>query len=101
MVLGVSRLFPPTKRGCPDGDLKGLSVVFRCVLGEMYNRDPILPGGPNDDDQLGRIIAHCGPLNNGTMPGWADLPGYSGMEGYPWDKERAGTPILESANKWG
>ena len=53
--------------------------VDRCILGEMYHREPILAAkGQTDDGQLPLILEHCGPLNDDTFPGWQDLPGYPG-----------------------
>lgn len=70
-----------------------------CVLGEIYNKDPILMG-ESDRDQVYRIFAHCGPLNQDSFPGWDLLPGFPEASGHPWDKTPQETPIIELAQKW-
>jgi hypothetical protein len=57
---------------------------LRCVLGELFNRTPILPGD-SDPGQLELIVQRCGPLNDETMPGWKELAGLQGQEGRRWD----------------
>ncbi|EIW69050.1 hypothetical protein TREMEDRAFT_14479, partial [Tremella mesenterica DSM 1558] len=59
-----------------------------CCLGEMYLRNPILQG-ESDRDQLYRICARCGPLNQSTFPGWDRLPGFPDSQGHPWDRTPA------------
>ncbi|KZT68342.1 Pkinase-domain-containing protein [Daedalea quercina L-15889] len=49
-----------------------------CVLGEMFWRRPILPGG-SDIDQLEKIWQLCGTPNEQTWPGWDQLPGCEGV----------------------
>jgi hypothetical protein len=66
----------------------------------MYKRDPILPGGPNDEDQLHMISSQCGPLNDETFPKWRSLKGFPGREDYPWDKVPADTSVLVQAKQW-
>ncbi|KIR96464.1 CMGC/CDK protein kinase [Cryptococcus deuterogattii 2001/935-1] len=70
-----------------------------CVLGEMYLRKPILPGG-GDREQLSMIFAKCGPLNEETWPGWQDLPGFPEAHGFAWDKTPRDTSILEESKSW-
>lgn len=81
-----------------------LGAKCRCVLGEMYKTEPILPGGPNDEDQMRLIAERCGPLNHKTFPNWDNLeryPGYPGMENHRWDLETPATPLYASAGQWG
>ncbi len=73
-------------------------MAISCVLGEIYNRDPILMGD-SDRDQLYKVFSQCGPLNSGTFPDWDLLPGFPEAKGHPWDKTPMGTPIIEMAQK--
>lgn len=76
----------------------------RCVLGEMYHKDPIMPGGPNDEDQMRLIAERLGPVNHVTLPQWDDLkryPGFPGLENHSWDKEKLSTPLFALAREWG
>ena len=70
-----------------------------CVLGEMFNKDPIL-AGESDRDQLYRIFSRCGPLNQDTFPGWDSLPGFPDARGYAWDKTPQDTPLVEMAQRF-
>ncbi|RXK41377.1 CMGC/CDK protein kinase [Tremella mesenterica] len=70
-----------------------------CCLGEMYLRNPILQG-ESDRDQLYRICARCGPLNQSTFPGWDRLPGFPDSQGHPWDRTPAEMSVLASSKKW-
>src|ERR1700730_3026659 len=54
-------------------------LIFRCVLGEMFSRRPILPG-TSDLDQLERIWQLCGTPNQHTWPNWDALPGCEGVK---------------------
>lgn len=56
-----------------------LTKFFRCVLGEMFMRKPILPG-TTDIDQLEKIWALCGTPNQHTWPNYDDLPGCEGVK---------------------
>ncbi|KAK7020583.1 serine/threonine protein kinase, CMGC, CDC2/CDK subfamily [Paramarasmius palmivorus] len=49
-----------------------------CILGEMFNRRPILPG-TSDLDQLERIWQLCGTPNQHTWPNFDNLPGCEGI----------------------
>ncbi|THU94729.1 Pkinase-domain-containing protein [Dendrothele bispora CBS 962.96] len=53
-----------------------------CVLGEMFNRRPILMGS-SDLDQLEKIWALCGTPNQHTWPNYDDLPGCEGVRKWP------------------
>jgi serine/threonine-protein kinase BUR1 len=88
-------------RAADESEAMAQLTLCRCVLGELYNREPILPGGPNDDDQLRRIAVHCGPLNEETFPGWSRLPGFPGLEKHPWDREVQQVSVVDMARKWG
>ncbi|EIN08939.1 Pkinase-domain-containing protein [Punctularia strigosozonata HHB-11173 SS5] len=50
-----------------------------CVLGEMFNRQPIL-AGTSDIDQLDRIWKLCGTPNQHTWPNYDQLPGCEGVK---------------------
>ncbi|KAG6902049.1 hypothetical protein C0995_005105 [Termitomyces sp. Mi166 len=50
-----------------------------CVLGEMFNRRPILPGN-SDLDQLEKIWQLCGTPNQHTWPNFDALPGCDGVK---------------------
>ncbi|KAG6917602.1 hypothetical protein DXG01_001831 [Tephrocybe rancida] len=50
-----------------------------CVLGEMINRRPILPGN-SDLDQLEKIWILCGTPNQHTWPNFDALPGCEGVK---------------------
>jgi serine/threonine-protein kinase BUR1 len=52
---------------------------YRCVLGEMFWRRPILPG-TSDIDQLDKIWALCGTPNQHTWPNYDQLPGCEGVK---------------------
>jgi hypothetical protein len=54
-------------------------IAYRCVLGEMFMRRPILPG-TTDVDQLEKIWALCGTPNQHTWPNYDDLPGCDGVK---------------------
>jgi hypothetical protein len=71
------------------------TYLIRCVLGELYLKNPIL-AGDTDRDQLRRIFTHCGPLNEDTMPGWSALPGFPDALGYPWADTVPGKPLSET-----
>ncbi|KAG5353415.1 hypothetical protein C0989_006928 [Termitomyces sp. Mn162] len=67
-----------------------------CVLGEMFNRRPILPGN-SDLDQLEKIWQLCGTPNQHTWPNFDALPGCDGVKRFQthsrrvkqtWDRER-------------
>lgn len=74
-------------------------MYYRCVLGELYHKEPIL-AGDSDRSQLLLIIDHCGPLNNKKFPGWDALPGFPDSKGYHWDKVPEGVHILELAQQY-
>ncbi|KAI3602859.1 cmgc cdk cdk9 protein kinase [Moniliophthora roreri] len=50
-----------------------------CILGEMFNRRPILPGN-SDIDQLERIWQLCGTPNQHSWPNFDQLPGCEGIK---------------------
>jgi len=84
--------------------LRGYVANPRCVLGEMYYKNPILPGGPNDEDQMRLIAERLGPINEVTFPRWDDIkryPGFPGLENHRWDWEKPKTPLFASAREWG
>ncbi len=56
-----------------------LTLVLRCVLGEMFLRHPILPGN-SDLDQLEKIWQMCGTPNQHTWPNFDTLPGCEGVK---------------------
>ena len=70
-----------------------------CILGEIYNRDPILMG-ESDRDQLFQIFSHCGPLNSDTFPGWDSLPGFPEAKGHAWDMTPQKKSTIELSQKW-
>ncbi len=78
---------------------KQILSLNSCVLGEMYNKDPIFMG-ESDRDQLYKIFSQCGPLNSDTLPGWDSLPGFPEAKGHPWDKTPQEVSILEMSQKW-
>lgn len=49
-----------------------------CVLGEMFNRRPILPG-TSDIDQLEKIWQLCGTPTQHSWPNYDTLPGCEGL----------------------
>lgn len=67
-------------------------------MGELYHRAPIVAGG-SDEEQLRRIIAHCGPLNDETWPTWRQLKGFTGKEGISWDRIPEEQNLFETARK--
>jgi serine/threonine-protein kinase BUR1 len=67
-------------------------------MGELYHKGPIL-AGHSDYDQLQRIVATCGPLNDQTWPRWRELPGFPENEGKDWDKVLAETSMADVARK--
>lgn len=71
----------------------------RCVLGEMYNRLPILQG-ETDRDQLFKIFGRLGRPTEDNFPGWRSLPGFPESKGYPWDKVPEDQPLLQVTRKW-
>jgi len=52
---------------------------FRCVLGEMFMRRPILQG-KSDIEQLEKIWQLCGTPNQHTWPNYDALPGCEGVK---------------------
>ena len=73
---------------------------MRCVLGEMYLKNPILQGD-SDRDQLRMICAKCGPLCQASYPDWDKLPGFPDAEGHPWEQTPQDVPLLEVSKIWG
>jgi serine/threonine-protein kinase BUR1 len=57
----------------------------RCVLGEMFERKPILEGR-TDIDQCVRIFKLVGSPNETNMPGWSVLPGCEGQK--EWEQKK-------------
>ena len=53
-------------------------MLFRCVLGEMFTRKPILPG-TSDLDQIEKIFFLCGAPNQHNWPNFDRLPGCEGV----------------------
>jgi serine/threonine-protein kinase BUR1 len=62
-----------------------MKLIISCILGELWYKQPII-AGHSDLDQLQRIVATCGPLNDETWPTWRALPGFPDEEGKAWDK---------------
>ncbi|KNZ81604.1 Serine/threonine-protein kinase cdk9 [Termitomyces sp. J132] len=60
-----------------------------CVLGEMFNRRPILPGN-SDLDQLEKIWQLCGTPNQHTWPNFDALPGCDGVKRFQTHSRRFG-----------
>ncbi|KAG6899860.1 hypothetical protein C0993_006204 [Termitomyces sp. T159_Od127] len=58
-----------------------------CVLGEMFNRRPILPGN-SDLDQLEKIWQLCGTPNQHTWPNFDALPGCDGVKRFQTHSRR-------------
>lgn len=54
-------------------------VVVSCILGEMFERRPILMG-ESDAGQLDAIFNLCGSPNEDIWPGWTQLKGCEGWE---------------------
>ena len=63
----------------PSGDETedDIFYFYRCVLGEMFFRKPILPGH-TDMDQLDRIWNICGSPNQQNWPDYDKLPSCEG-----------------------
>lgn len=61
------------------GHLITYALHPRCVLGEMFQRRPILPG-TSDLDQLDKIWQLCGTPNQHTWPNHDELPGCEGVK---------------------
>ena len=61
--------------------------LFRCVLGEMFWRRPILPGN-SDLDQLDKIWSLCGSPNQQNWPDYDQLPGCEGVIRFPTRSRR-------------
>lgn len=53
--------------------------TFRCILGEMFGKGPILMG-ESDLDQLDRIFKLCGSPNDSSWPKRKELPGCEGYQ---------------------
>ena len=77
-----------------------LAHLGRCVLGEMYNRSPVLQG-ETDRDQLFKIFGRVGRPNDESFPGWNKLPGFPESVGYAWDKVPEDKSMMNSARGWG
>ncbi|GLB39077.1 putative pkinase-domain-containing protein [Lyophyllum shimeji] len=58
-----------------------------CVLGEMFSRQPILPGN-SDLDQLEKIWQLCGTPNQHTWPNYDALPGCEGVKRFTTHSRR-------------
>ncbi|KAI0824813.1 kinase-like domain-containing protein [Trametes gibbosa] len=58
-----------------------------CVLGEMFFRKPILPGG-SDIDQLDKIWHLCGTPTVLSWPDYSSLPGCDGVKNFPYQPRR-------------
>ncbi|WVQ73841.1 hypothetical protein IAR50_003422 [Cryptococcus sp. DSM 104548] len=71
-----------------------------CVLGELYMKRPLLPGG-GDREQLAMIVAKCGPLNQETWPGWRSLPGFVDAPGHDWERTPRERHIAEDVQAYG
>ena len=84
--LVVTRWYRPPelllslKRYTPAIDLWGVG----CILGEVFERRPILEG-KTDVDQCHRIFRLVGSPTEERMPGWSSLPGIQG--GGNWKNE--------------
>ncbi|KAF2858154.1 Pkinase-domain-containing protein [Piedraia hortae CBS 480.64] len=79
--LVVTRWYRPPelllnlKHYTPAIDMWGIG----CVLGEMFERKPILEG-KTDVDQCFRIFQLVGSPTETNMPGWSSLPGCEGRK---------------------
>lgn len=51
---------------------------------------------------MSRIISRCGPIDDETFPGWADLPGFPDAKNFPWASTLLEDFITDQAQKeWG
>ncbi|ODN80757.1 hypothetical protein L202_02912 [Cryptococcus amylolentus CBS 6039] len=89
LLLGATRYTPAV-------DLWSIG----CVLGELYMKRPLLPGG-GDREQLAMIVAKCGPLSQETWPGWRSLPGFVDAPGHDWERTPRERHIAEDVTAYG
>ena len=79
LTFGESGAFDSFLAACSFGQTVRIKYfTFRCVLGEMFTRKPILPG-TSDLDQLEKIWFLCGSPNQHNWPYFDQLPGCEGV----------------------